>query len=55
MLGQREKILEQEAKLAASLEQSGQENREQVWSGWLVMMAIAVLVLGAVSIAIHWR
>lgn len=55
VLVQREKILEQEAKMAASLEQSGQENREQVWSGWLIIMALAVLVFGAVWIAFHWR
>jgi chromosome segregation ATPase len=52
VLTQREKIAAQQAKLTASLEKSRRENRLQVWSSWLLLLTIGVMVFGSIWVII---
>jgi len=49
VLNQREKIATGQSRLAASLAESGLENRTYVWLGWLVL-----LLLAAVTVGVGW-
>ena len=46
VLAQRERIAAQEAQVAASREQSGQEKRVDVWTSWVLLLILAVLIFG---------
>jgi len=52
VLTQRENIAAEKAKLTASLEKSSRENRLQVWSSWLLLLTIGVMVVGVIWVII---
>ena len=53
VLAQREKIAAQQARLAGSLADSAQENRQHVWASWLVLFVALLLLAGACWVAAH--
>lgn len=52
VLAQRSRIAAHEAKIAASIEQSGVEKRDYVWGSWvLLLLTIAIIVCGVLWLA----
>jgi chromosome segregation ATPase len=55
VLAQREVIAVQEARLAESLAQSGQEKKADVWTAWVLLLCFVILVWFAVWIVLRSR
>ncbi|MEZ0259302.1 MAG: hypothetical protein ACAI37_28795 [Chthoniobacter sp.] len=55
VIGQREKVAAEEASLAKSLEQSAREKRADVWTAWVLLLCLAILLGFVLWFLLHLR